>query len=179
MTNVREMRFPHISILIGTATWDTPPPRDSPFYPAFKRALQRYLDARLVNPPILTPKQIVDRERHAARVTAPPQEQPDCIVGGVRLSLLCPGAPLTSYSNSCLSKWKDLDGFRGSTSNENLASLPTTWAWVKRQQITSLAERLLSMISIQIAAFLGYLGSKELQIYPSLVVVPNSWVTPS
>ena len=30
---------------------------------------------------------------------------------------------------------------------------------------------------IQIASVLGYLGSEALQIYPSLVIVPNSCVT--
>lgn len=30
--------------------------------------------------------------------------------------------------------------------------------------------------SIQIAALLGYLGSEELEVYPCLVVVPNSSV---
>jgi hypothetical protein len=65
------------------ACWDTPPPVDSELYPAFKKALGRYLRARTIVIPVLNERQIKTREAEAARQRNPPQTQPDCVVGGV------------------------------------------------------------------------------------------------
>ena len=65
------------------ACWDTPPPTTSSLYPAFKRALKRYLQARQVNVPVLTPAQVKQREEMVKTVRRPPMQQPDCVVGGV------------------------------------------------------------------------------------------------
>ncbi|WVF69124.1 hypothetical protein IAT40_003898 [Kwoniella sp. CBS 6097] len=64
------------------STWDTPPPTSSPLYPAFKRALGRYLQARNIEIPVLTPTACKRRDDGAAQIYVPPKEQPDCIVGG-------------------------------------------------------------------------------------------------
>lgn len=66
-----------------SATWDTPPPKDSSLYPAFQRALGRYLAARKVEIPILSRQECERREAKAARFFKPPDKQPECIVGGV------------------------------------------------------------------------------------------------
>ena len=65
------------------ACWDTPPPVDSSLYPAFERALKKYLGARQVFIPVLTPREVQRREEEATHMRAPPNTQPDCIVGGV------------------------------------------------------------------------------------------------
>lgn len=85
MTNVRRRDYGSVptEALTRPACWDTPPPVDSTLYPAFKHALGRYLNARQVTIPILTPAQIKQREIDAARQREPPQTQPDCVVGGV------------------------------------------------------------------------------------------------
>nr|XP_019045482.1 hypothetical protein I302_05872 [Kwoniella bestiolae CBS 10118]OCF24412.1 hypothetical protein I302_05872 [Kwoniella bestiolae CBS 10118] len=64
------------------STWDTPPPTNSPLYPAFKRALARYLRSRKVVIPVLTPAQARVRDEGAEGLYVPPENQPDCIVGG-------------------------------------------------------------------------------------------------
>jgi hypothetical protein len=66
-----------------SATWDTPPPVSGPLYPAFKHALKRYLRARKVEIPILSAAQVQNRDRRLAKIPQPPQEQPECIKGGV------------------------------------------------------------------------------------------------
>lgn len=70
-------------LLTRAATWDTPPPTDSALYPAFKAALGRYLAARQVDIPILSPTEVEKRESVARRFQRPPLEQPSCVVGGV------------------------------------------------------------------------------------------------
>jgi hypothetical protein len=65
------------------ATWDTPPPRDSALYPAFLRALTRYLRARQVHIPILDEAQRKKRDSCVNKAYHPPEKQPDCVVGGV------------------------------------------------------------------------------------------------
>ncbi|ORY30527.1 SNF2 family N-terminal domain-domain-containing protein [Naematelia encephala] len=62
--------------------WDTPPPLDSPLYPAFKRALGRFLKARHVDIPVLSAAQAKKRDKDAEGAYQPPDEQPDCVVGG-------------------------------------------------------------------------------------------------
>ncbi|WRT67913.1 uncharacterized protein IL334_004887 [Kwoniella shivajii] len=64
------------------STWDTPPPATSPLYPAFKRALARFLRARKVDIPVLTGEQRTIRDSAAAGLFNPPKEQSECIVGG-------------------------------------------------------------------------------------------------
>lgn len=76
----------HEGALLTTACWDTPPPVDSELYPAFKHALKRYLAARRVKIPILNDQQIKARERLARTSRAPPNEQPECVVGGVSVA---------------------------------------------------------------------------------------------
>ena len=66
----------------SSATWDTPPPRDSPLYPAFKRALGRYLEARKIVIPILDKKEQEIRDMCVNKRYNPPEKQPDCVVGG-------------------------------------------------------------------------------------------------
>lgn len=73
-----------------TACWDTPPPLSSPLYAAYKHGLFKYLAARRITIPVLTPTQIRARDNNtdddvvaAARGRfVPPQEQPECIAGG-------------------------------------------------------------------------------------------------
>lgn len=72
------------------ACWDTPPPSSSPLYAAYKHGLFKYLAARRITIPVLTAAQIRARDDNddddvvaAARGRfVPPQEQPECIVGG-------------------------------------------------------------------------------------------------
>ncbi|OCF72795.1 hypothetical protein I204_06024 [Kwoniella mangroviensis CBS 8886] len=64
------------------STWDTPPPTDSPLYPAFKHALARFLRSRKIEIPVLTPNQVRLRDTNAEGLYVPPTNQPDCIVGG-------------------------------------------------------------------------------------------------
>lgn len=72
------------------ACWDTPPPSSSPLYAAYKHGLFKYLAARRITIPVLTPAQIRARDNNddddvvaAARGRfVPPQEQPECIAGG-------------------------------------------------------------------------------------------------
>ncbi|WWC88517.1 uncharacterized protein L201_003428 [Kwoniella dendrophila CBS 6074] len=64
------------------STWDTPPPTNSPLYPAFKHALKRFLRARRIDVPVLNSAQRRLRDDGAADLYVPPTNQPDCIVGG-------------------------------------------------------------------------------------------------
>jgi SNF2 family DNA or RNA helicase len=48
--------------------------------------LKRYLAARRVKIPILNDQQIKARERLARTSRAPPNEQPECVVGGVSVA---------------------------------------------------------------------------------------------
>jgi hypothetical protein len=66
----------------GGATWDTPPPKGSALYPAFKRALGRYLKARRVEVPILGRKEQERRDDCVNKKYTPPNTQPACVVGG-------------------------------------------------------------------------------------------------
>ena len=66
-----------------TATWDTPPPKDSGLYRAFIAALRRYLSARRVIIPILGPAAQAKRDSCIHRPYKPPTEQPAVVVGGV------------------------------------------------------------------------------------------------
>ncbi|CAK9780669.1 hypothetical protein CC85DRAFT_293493 [Cutaneotrichosporon oleaginosum] len=128
------------------ACGDTPPPVDGPLYPAYKEALGRHLDARLVTVPILTQKECAERERFAENFGDPPAEQPDCVVGGTLMPF-------------------QVEGFQ--------------WLLYKhfRREGCILADDMGLGKTIQVASFLGYLASDELQIYPSLVIVPNSTIT--
>jgi hypothetical protein len=67
------------------ACWDTPPPKDSVLYPAYLKALGRFLQARQVEVPVLTASEARKRDADAQKPFVPPQEQPECIVGGVCL----------------------------------------------------------------------------------------------
>lgn len=69
------------------ATWDTPPPLTSELYPAYKRALRRYLGARNISIPILTETQCKKRDLVRLQDVDPPKSQPDCVVGGVSLPI--------------------------------------------------------------------------------------------
>jgi hypothetical protein len=71
----------------NSATWDTPPPLTSELYPAYKRALRRYLGARNVSIPILTETQCKKRDLVRLQDIDPPKSQPDCVVGGVSSSV--------------------------------------------------------------------------------------------
>lgn len=64
------------------ACYDTPPPKDSPLYPAYKRALERYLLGRQVRIPILSQTASKRRDEEAALKNDPPEGQPDCVKGG-------------------------------------------------------------------------------------------------
>ena len=83
MTNVGWRGIISVYSLTVSACWDTPPPVDSALYPAFKRALTRYLGARLVEVPVLSIAQAKQRDSAAKTMNQPPEEQPNCIVGGV------------------------------------------------------------------------------------------------
>jgi hypothetical protein len=128
------------------ACGDTPPPNDGPLYPAYKDALGRYLDARLVTVPILNRAQRKEREEFADNLGDPPAEQPDCVVGGTLMPF-------------------QVEGFQ--------------WLLYKhfRREGCILADDMGLGKTIQVSSFLGYLASDELQIYPSLVIVPNSTIT--
>ncbi|BEJ14072.1 hypothetical protein CspHIS471_0312460 [Cutaneotrichosporon sp. HIS471] len=128
------------------ACHDTPPPVDSPLYPAFKEALGRYLDARLVTVPVLTRAQCEERDEMAENFGDPPAEQPDCVVGGSLMPF-------------------QVEGFQ--------------WLLYKhfRREGCILADDMGLGKTIQVSSFLGYLASDVLQIYPSLVIVPNSTIT--
>ncbi|OCF38336.1 hypothetical protein I317_07902 [Kwoniella heveanensis CBS 569] len=128
------------------STWDSPPPTSSSLYPAFKRALARYLQARRVEIPVLTPSACKRRDEGAARIYVPPTEQPDCIVGGKLMTF-------------------QMEGFQ--------------WLLYKhfKRESCILADDMGLGKTIQIASVLGYLGSSTYNIYPCLVVVPNSTIT--
>ncbi|KAL7423006.1 hypothetical protein Q5752_002304 [Cryptotrichosporon argae] len=128
------------------STWDTPPPRDSLLYAAYKRALSRYLRARRIQVPVLNAAQARERDRAAEQMGKPPKEQPDCIVGGALMPF-------------------QLEGFQ--------------WLLYKhfKRESCILADDMGLGKTIQVASFLGYLGSEGLGIYPALVVVPNSTIT--
>ncbi|KAL1408199.1 hypothetical protein Q8F55_005004 [Vanrija albida] len=119
---------------------------DSELYPAFKHALKRYLAARRVKIPILNDQQIKARERLARTIGAPPNEQPECVVGGTLMPF-------------------QIEGFQW-----------LTYKHLKRESCI-LADDMGLGKTIQVASFLGYLGSEDLQIYPALVIVPNSTIT--
>ncbi|WWD18597.1 hypothetical protein CI109_103050 [Kwoniella shandongensis] len=126
--------------------WDTPPLSSSPLYPAYKRALARFLGSRRVNIPVLSQEQCRRRDAEAARAFVPPQQQPDCVVGGKLMPF-------------------QMEGFQ--------------WLLYKyfRRESCILADDMGLGKTIQIASVLGYLGSDEHHIYPSLVIVPNSTIT--
>ncbi|WVQ96611.1 hypothetical protein IAU59_003716 [Kwoniella sp. CBS 9459] len=128
------------------STWDTPPPTSSPLYLAFKRALARYLQARNVEIPVLTPSACKRRDSGAEKLYVPPKEQPDCIVGGKLMPF-------------------QMEGFQ--------------WLLYKhfKRESCILADDMGLGKTIQIASVLGYLGSSTYNIYPCLVVVPNSTIT--
>ncbi|WOO77567.1 Chromodomain-helicase-DNA-binding protein 4 [Vanrija pseudolonga] len=126
--------------------WDTPPPVDSELYPAFKHALKRYLAARRVKIPVLNDKQIKARERLARTSRAPPNEQPECVVGGTLMPF-------------------QIEGFQW-----------LTYKHLKRESCI-LADDMGLGKTIQVASFLGHLGSEDFGIYPALVIVPNSTIT--
>jgi hypothetical protein len=126
--------------------WDTPPPFTSPLYPAFKRALARYLAARKVVVPILSAGQRRERDAMAARQGRPPKEQPACIVGGTLMPFQSEGFQWLLYKH-----------------------------WQRQSCI--LADDMGLGKTIQVCSFLGYLCSEQYQIYPHLVVVPNSTIT--
>ncbi|KAK8858701.1 hypothetical protein IAR55_002930 [Kwoniella newhampshirensis] len=128
------------------SSWDTPPLTTSSLYPAYKRALARFLASRRVNIPVLSTAQCRQRDADAARAFVPPQEQPDCIVGGKLMPF-------------------QMEGFQ--------------WLLYKhfRRESCILADDMGLGKTIQIASVLGYLGSDEHHIYPSLVIVPNSTIT--
>ncbi|GMK53689.1 hypothetical protein CspeluHIS016_0102750 [Cutaneotrichosporon spelunceum] len=125
---------------------DTPPPVDSPLYSAYKQALGRYLDARLVTVPVLTSAQCKERDEMAMRFGDPPKEQPNWVVGGTLMPF-------------------QVEGFQ--------------WLLYKhfRREGCIPADDMGLGKTIQVSSFLGYLASEELQIYPSLVIVPNSTIT--
>ncbi|OWZ62862.1 hypothetical protein AYX15_05060 [Cryptococcus neoformans] len=128
------------------ACWDTPPPSSSPLYAAYKHGLSRYLAARHITIPVLTPTQIRARDNDPARGFVPPQEQPDCIAGGKLMPF-------------------QMEGFQ--------------WLLHKhfKRESCILADDMGLGKTVQIASVLGYLGSAEHEIYPCLVVVPNSTIT--
>ncbi|WVN90608.1 uncharacterized protein L203_105849 [Cryptococcus depauperatus CBS 7841] len=128
------------------ACWDTPPPTNTPLYSAFKAALTKFLKARHIRIPILTSAQIKRQDEKGVKGFVPPQQQPDCIVGGSLMSF-------------------QLEGFQ--------------WLLYKffKRESCILADDMGLGKTVQIASMLGYLGSKEHQIYPCLVVVPNSTIT--
>lgn len=128
------------------ACWDTPPPSSSPLYTAYKHGLSKYLAARHITIPVLTPAQIRARDNDPARGFVPPQEQPDCIAGGNLMPF-------------------QMEGFQW-----------LLYKYFKRESCI-LADDMGLGKTVQIASVLGYLGSAEHEIYPCLVVVPNSTIT--
>ncbi|ODO05160.1 hypothetical protein L198_01848 [Cryptococcus wingfieldii CBS 7118] len=124
------------------ACWDTPPPLSSPFYPAFKAALGRFLRARHITIPVLTPAQALARDAKAAKGFVPPQDQPACKLMPFQMEGL---------------QWLLYKHFK--------------------RESCILADDMGLGKTVQIASVLGYLGSAEHQIYPCLVVVPNSTIT--
>jgi hypothetical protein len=65
------------------ACWDTPPPQDSPLWPAFAAAFKAYFRSRTVTIPVLSTALAKKRDSEAATIFKPFKEQPKCIVGGV------------------------------------------------------------------------------------------------
>ncbi|ADV21994.1 pol II transcription elongation factor [Cryptococcus gattii E566] len=136
------------------ACWDTPPPSSSPLYAAYKHGLFKYLAARRITIPVLTPTQIRARDNNtdddvvaAARGRfVPPQEQPECIAGGTLMPF-------------------QMEGFQW-----------LLYKYFKRESCI-LADDMGLGKTVQIASVLGYLGSAKYEIYPCLVVVPNSTIT--
>ncbi|KAL0255804.1 hypothetical protein I308_100613 [Cryptococcus tetragattii IND107] len=136
------------------ACWDTPPPSSSPLYAAYKHGLFKYLAARRITIPVLTAAQIRARDDNddddvvaAARGRfVPPQEQPECIVGGTLMPF-------------------QMEGFQW-----------LLYKYFKRESCI-LADDMGLGKTVQIASVLGYLGSAKYEIYPCLVVVPNSTIT--
>ncbi|KIR36110.1 pol II transcription elongation factor [Cryptococcus deuterogattii MMRL2647] len=136
------------------ACWDTPPPSSSPLYAAYKHGLFKYLAARRITIPVLTPAQIRARDNNddddvvaAARGRfVPPQEQPECIAGGTLMPF-------------------QMEGFQW-----------LLYKYFKRESCI-LADDMGLGKTVQIASVLGYLGSAKYEIYPCLVVVPNSTIT--
>ncbi|ODO10000.1 hypothetical protein I350_02224 [Cryptococcus amylolentus CBS 6273] len=124
------------------ACWDTPPPLSSPFYPAFKAALGRFLRARHITIPVLTPAQARVRDAKAAKGFVPPQDQPACKLMPFQMEGL---------------QWLLYKHFK--------------------RESCILADDMGLGKTVQIASVLDYLGSAEHQIYPCLVVVPNSTIT--
>ena len=183
MTNVRTSQhttWGRPYQLLTIACWDTPPPVDSPLYAAFKKALAKFFAARKVRIPVLTPAQCKLRENQAAQQQSPPQSQPDCVVGGV-------SSPSSAFTRG--------DCWYGSLTSDThaLPSRRIPMAVVQAFQTRVVypcgrhgtgkdvcgiwcSSQILTDPSVQIASLLGYLGSDELQIYPFLVVVPNSYV---
>ncbi|WVR06458.1 hypothetical protein IAU60_003489 [Kwoniella sp. DSM 27419] len=81
------------------STWDTPPPATSSLYPAFKRALARFLQARRVDIPVLSPAQARERDLNAEKAYVPPKEQPDCVVGGTLMPFQMEGFQWLLYKH--------------------------------------------------------------------------------
>lgn len=126
------------------ACYDTPPSKDSPLYPAFRKALQRYLAGRQVKIPVLSESAARQRDQEAALMKDPPEGQPDCVTGGKLMPFQIEGLQWLIYK-------------------------------YYHRQSCILADDMGLGKTIQVASFLGYLHSQE--IYPSLVVVPNSTIT--
>jgi hypothetical protein len=68
------------------ATWDTPPPRSDPVqYSAYLKAFDSFLLGRQVVIPVLTPAEANRRDSRRLKDFKELKQQPDCVVGGVRL----------------------------------------------------------------------------------------------
>lgn len=126
------------------ACYDTPPSKDSPLYPAYRKALQRYLAGRQVKIPILSQTAARQRDEEARLMKDPPEGQPDCVRGGKLMPFQIEGLQWLIYK-------------------------------YYHRQSCILADDMGLGKTIQVASFLGYLHSQE--IYPSLVIVPNSTIT--
>lgn len=126
------------------ACYDTPPSKDSPLYPAYRKALQRYLYGRQVKVPILSQAACQRRDEEAALMQDPPEGQPDCVKGGQLMPFQIEGLQWLIYQY-----------------------------YQRHSRI--LADDMGLGKTIQVASFLGYLRSQD--IYPSLVIVPNSTIT--
>lgn len=138
-----------VVVALTTACFDTPPsPDDEIRYPAFKRALGRYLTSRRTLIPVLSARDCNARDRRAADLANedPPKEQPECITGGELMPFQLEGFQWLLYKH-----------------------------WSREGCI--LADDMGLGKTIQVCSFLGYLCSEEHMTYPHLVVVPNSTIT--
>ncbi|KAE8538898.1 hypothetical protein D1P53_005266 [Cryptococcus gattii VGV] len=136
------------------ACWDTPPPSSSPLYAAYKHGLFKYLAARRITIPVLT----------AAQIRARDNNDDDDVVAAARGRFVPPQEQPECIAGGTLMPFQ-MEGFQW-----------LLYKYFKRESCI-LADDMGLGKTVQIASVLGYLGSAKYEIYPCLVVVPNSTIT--